>query len=136
MTKMTFDQAFQVPVHVLPAGTYWFKVAGNMNDVEKNVIKIYREDRSHLVATVPALPAQRKNIGYGAAVWTPSMDKTELRIAVGTREHPAALLTWFYPFGYSGHQFYYPRRDRERLREESTATVALNNSNVVHLSGN
>ena len=79
MTKMTFDQAFQVPGHVLPAGTYWFKVSGNMNDMQKNVIKIYRDDRSHLVATVPALPAQR-----GMARWTPSMDKTELRIAVGT----------------------------------------------------
>src|SRR5215470_19789608 len=67
LTKMTFDQPMEVPGHVLPAGTYWFKVMGNQNDLQKKIIKIYRSDRSHLVATVPSVPAQRKNMGYGRA---------------------------------------------------------------------
>src|SRR4029077_18327505 len=136
MTKMTFDQAVEVPNHVLPAGTYWFKVMGNTNDAMKNVVEIYDARKTHLIAMVPAIPAQRKSPGYGTAAWNPSMDKTELRIAAGSGEHPAALLTWFYPFGYSGHQFYYRHNERERLREEGVRTVALNNSGHVRLSGN
>ena len=30
-TKLTFNQPVEIPGHVLPAGTYWFVVAGSID---------------------------------------------------------------------------------------------------------
>ena len=128
MTKFSFDQPLRVPGKVLPAGTYWFRIKDGYhayNDVERNVISVWNENKSHEVVTLPAVPIQRRGEGYGTSMPVRSMDGITLRIADGVNGQPAALMTWFYPYGFTGHQFVYPSRERSRLDEQPSRELLL-----------
>jgi hypothetical protein len=118
LTKMTFSQPVEVAGRTLPAGTYWFKIWDQQNDTEKNLINIYTADFSHLVMVAPTRPVQRRDTGYGTAVPVPSMNKTELRLATETNNGQTALVTWFYPYGFDGHQYLQSRKDRRELHDQ------------------
>jgi len=49
-TKLSFNQSFQVPGRVLPAGTYWFVLAEE--PANRNIVRIFNSDRSTLYATI------------------------------------------------------------------------------------
>jgi hypothetical protein len=124
LTKFTFDQAVKVPGNVLPAGTYWFRVMGDFNDAQKNVILIFNAKQSKLIATVAAAPEERVKT------------RTLVRMAQGNNAEPAAMLTWFYPTENEGHAFLYSPRERSRLREESVSTVSARPpQNKLHVHG-
>lgn len=126
--QFTFTKPVEVPGKVLPPGTYWFVIqdAQNaFNDEEQNMIQIRNSDNTKTVATVPARPIQHKSEGYGTAEPSSSMDGVELSLAQGSGGHPEAILTWFYPHVYTGHQFVYSERDQKRLDEEPSQKVML-----------
>jgi hypothetical protein len=126
--QFTFAKPVEVPGQVLPPGTYWFVIQDAQNarnDEEQNLIQIRNADNTKTIATVPARPIQRKSEGYGTAQPTDSMDGVELSVAQGTGGHPEAILTWFFPFGYTGHQFVYSDKDQKRLDEEPSQKVVL-----------
>jgi hypothetical protein len=126
--QFTFAKPVEVPGQVLPPGTYWFVIqdAQNaFNDQEQNLIQIRNADNTKTIATVPARPVQRKSEGYGTAEPAASMDGVELSVAQSTGGHPEAILTWFYPHGFTGHQFVYSEKDQKRLDEEPSQKVVL-----------
>jgi hypothetical protein len=126
--EFTFTKPVEVPGTVLPPGTYWFVIqdAQNaQNDEEKNIIQIRNADNTDTVATVPARPIQRKSQGYGTASPSASMDGVEMSLAQSNGGHPEAILTWFYPSGFTGHQFVYSDNEQKRLDEEPNVKVVL-----------
>src|ERR1700757_1654354 len=49
-TKLTFNEPVEIQGHVLEAGTYWFTLMDSQSD--RNIVQIWNEDRSQLLATV------------------------------------------------------------------------------------
>jgi len=57
-TVMTFNEPFEIPGKVLPAGTYVFKLADDQSD--RNIVQIFTEDQKQLVATILAVSDYRE----------------------------------------------------------------------------
>src|SRR4051812_21736581 len=60
-TRLTFGQAVEIPGQTLPAGTYWFVRAGHGDFPNVNVITVYNEDRTDVVATVNTQYNERRD---------------------------------------------------------------------------
>src|SRR5580700_5023792 len=56
-SRLTFNQAVQIPGRVLPAGTYWFVLANTASN--RNVVQIFSADRSTLYGTILTVSASR-----------------------------------------------------------------------------
>src|ERR1700677_5304948 len=56
-TKVTFNQAVQIPGRVLPAGTYWFVLPEDIN--EHHEVRIFNSDRTMMYAVVFTNNAER-----------------------------------------------------------------------------
>src|SRR5579884_295501 len=95
-TKVTFNEAVEVPAKVFPAGTYWFKLMND--DSDRNIVQIWDADRMHLLATILTIPDYRL---------TPR-GKTVIKFAERPSDQPEALHAWFYPGENYGHEFVYP----------------------------
>jgi hypothetical protein len=110
-TKVTFDQAVQIPGRVLPAGTYWFVLP---EDISRHfVVYIYNSDRTVLVTTLLTASVEREK----------STDKTEITFAERDPMHPEAIVTWFYPGRAIGHEFLYPKQEGKELALGNRQTV-------------
>ena len=110
-TTVTFSAPVEIPGKVLPAGTYVFKVldeAGN-----RNVVQIFNEDETQLIATVLAIPDYRQ-IPPGKTIIN-----FEER-SVGT---PEAIKEWFYPGDNYGVQFVYPHDQATRIAGRTRQNV-------------
>src|ERR1700758_1740341 len=83
-TKLSFSQPVEIPGGVLPAGTYWLKLADTQS---RNVVDIYSSDWSKDYATLVTVPEYRLQ----------SNDHTEVEFAERPHDKPEALLTWYYP---------------------------------------
>jgi hypothetical protein len=57
-TIVTFSEAVEVPGHVLPAGTYIFKLMESNSD--RNIVQIWSKDGQHYITTVLAIPCIRE----------------------------------------------------------------------------
>jgi len=53
-TKVTFNEAVQVPGVTLPGGTYIFKLADS--DSQRTIVEIFNEDETRLITTILAIP--------------------------------------------------------------------------------
>src|SRR5579862_5393984 len=53
-TKITVNQPFEIPGHVLPAGTYVVKLVDIAG--ERHVVRFFSEDESKIYATLIAIP--------------------------------------------------------------------------------
>ncbi len=95
-TIVTFNNPVEVPGHVLPAGTYMFKLMNSNSD--RDIVMIESPHGSHLDAIVLAEPAYRLN-SSGHSVF-----KMEER----NPKSPEAIKDWFYPGDLIGIQFIYP----------------------------
>jgi hypothetical protein len=104
-TKLSFNQSFQIPGRVLPAGTYWFVLAGD--PANRNIVRIFNSDRSTLYATIFTINTESPT----------STDKTAITFAVREPMQPETLLSWFYPGRTSGHQFVYSHIEEEELAQ-------------------
>ena len=110
-TQLTFSQSVQIPGDVvLPAGTYWFKLADSKAD--RNVVQVFDTNWS-IIATTIAIPTQRPAI----------TNHTMLSLAEGAPDQPDVLVKWFYPGEATGHEFLYSTPMERQLSEENVITV-------------
>ena len=52
-TTLTFSQPVEIPGHVLPAGTYVFRLADSLSD--RHIVQVFNADGSRIIATVLAI---------------------------------------------------------------------------------
>jgi hypothetical protein len=101
-TKLTFNQAVQIPGRVLPAGTYWFKLADA--NTARNIVQIFNADQSTLYATILTNNTER-----------PNPTGTEITFADRGSMQPQSIVTWFYPGYIAGHEFVYSKTEEKEL---------------------
>jgi Protein of unknown function (DUF2911) len=109
-TKLTFNQAVQIPGRVLPAGTYWFVLAGA--NTTGNIVQIFNSDRSMVYATILTNNAERVN-----------PNGTEITLADRGSMQPQSIVTWFYPGYTSGHEFIYSKAEEKELARVKHSTI-------------
>ena len=104
-TKLSFSQPVEIPGGVLPAGTYWFKLADTQSH---NVVEIYSSDWSKDYATLVTVPEYRLQ----------STNHTEIEFAERPQDKPEALLNWYYPGTLAGHEFLYSSRQENAFARD------------------
>src|ERR1700680_4341834 len=102
-TKLTFNEAVQVPGTVLPAGTYIFRLYDSASN--RHVVRIFKEDNTTLVTTILAIPNQRLK----------PAEKTILPYSERPTNQPQAVNAWFYPGDNTGQQFVYQKSQAVEL---------------------
>jgi len=107
-TIFTFNEPFEVPGRVLPAGTYVFKLADSLSD--RDVVQIFNKDQNKLYATIMGIPDYRMR--------TPS--KTIVTFDERPKGSPEALDAWFYPGDNFGIEFVYPKERAMSLAKAKT----------------
>ncbi|MGA2354000.1 MAG: hypothetical protein ABSG02_05860 [Terriglobales bacterium] len=110
-TTITFSRAIQIPLQVLPAGTYLFKLADNRSD--ENLVQIFNADKTLLYATVRIIPTMRQKL----------TGDTVVAVAEPGTGQPDALLKWFYPGREVGFEFVYPKQKEKELAQDREQTV-------------
>lgn len=110
-TKVTFNEAVQVPGVALPAGTYVFKLADS--DGDRTIVQIFNEDETKLITTILAIPDYH--------LQTP--DKTIISFDERPTGQPEALKAWFYPGDNYGVAFVYPKQRATELAQANRQPV-------------
>jgi len=100
LTYLTFSQAVAIPGHVLPAGTYTFRLADSSSD--RNIVRIFNRAGTQLIATLMTIPDYR----------FASSDDTMITFGERSGSAPPAIRQWFYPGDSNGQEFIYPKRPR------------------------
>jgi len=102
-TKITINEAIEVPGAVLAPGTYILKLMDSPSN--RNVVQVFSQDengRQRLVTTIMAVSAYR--------LVTP--DRTMIDFEERPSGKPEAIHTWFYPGDNVGWEFVYPKSER------------------------
>ncbi len=110
-TILTFSQPFEIPGHVLPAGTYTFKVLDSLSD--RHIVQVFDADGSKIIATVMAIPDYRLK----------GTDKTVIKFTEVPAGSPEAIRAWFYPGNTIGQEFVYPKRRALQLAKAGHIVV-------------
>jgi hypothetical protein len=110
LTQITFSKAIEIPGHVLPAGTYQFKLV-NPDDLE--IVQIFSADGTRLYATLQTITTERPK---------PTGDTVLVMAEQGT-ERPEALVKWFYPGRTTGNEFVYDKHEGQQLAQEQQRTI-------------
>ena len=109
-TKLTFNRQVQIPGRVLPAGTYWFVLAGSLGS--RNIVEVFNTDRTKLFATV-----------FTNNIETPrATNETTITFAEREQMEPETILSWFYPGRTFGHQFVYSNAEDQKLAQAKRHT--------------
>jgi len=108
---LTFNQSFEIPGHVLPAGTYTFKLADTRSD--RHIVQIFSADGSRLIATLITIPDHRLKTTTETVI-------TFNEMPLGS---PDAIRAWFYPGSIVGRQFVYPKPRAALLAEAAKTAV-------------
>jgi hypothetical protein len=113
-TIITFNEPVEVPgvgQHVLPAGTYVFKLLDSPSD--RHIVQISNVREDHVYTTILAIANYRL--------------KTTGKTVMTFRERPAgepeALKAWFYPGHEWGEEFVYERSQAIQLAKEVNEPV-------------
>jgi hypothetical protein len=109
-TKITFSQPVEIAGHVLPAGTYLFKIADS-ND--RHIVQIFSADGKTVIATVMTVPDYRLK----------ATSETVIRFREVPAGSPEAVRAWFYPGQTNGEEFVYPKRRAIELAKASNVVV-------------
>ena len=110
-TVLTFSQPVEIPGHVLPAGTYTFKLADSMSD--RHIVQVFNADGSKIIATVMTIPDYRLT----------STAKTVIKFDEVPAGSPEVIRAWFYPGNTIGQEFVYPKSRAAQLARASKAAV-------------
>jgi hypothetical protein len=110
-TKLIFNKPVEVPGQVLAAGTYWFTLMAT--DADPDIVQIWNEDRSQLVATIFTVADYR---------YQPT-GKTVITFGERPGDQPVAIEAWFYPGENFGHEFVYPKTRAAALAQETHKPV-------------
>jgi hypothetical protein len=109
-TIVTFRAPVEVPGHVLPAGKYVFEVADTQ--ANRDIVEIFNADRTHLIATILAVPDYRLN----------PIGKTIITFEERAAGAPEAIRSWFYPGDTIGIEFRYPKVQSVRSAVDGKAS--------------
>jgi hypothetical protein len=85
-TTITFSGPVEVPgvgLHLLPAGTYVFKIVDSTSD--RHIVQIFNQDETQVITTVLAIPNYRLK----------TTDKTTITFRERPAGQPEALRAWF-----------------------------------------
>lgn len=110
-TQMTFNEPVEIPGQMLSAGTYWFALMDSQSD--RNIVQIWNEDRSQLIATVFTVSDYR---------FQPT-DKTVVNFEERPGDQSEAIQAWFYPGENFGHEFVYPKTQAISLAQQTQQPV-------------
>ena len=110
-TTITFSAPVDIPGHVLPAGTYVFKLLNS--DTDTNMVQVLNADQTNVYATLHTIPAIRRQ----------ATGKTSLQFAEQGSGEPDALLKWFYPGRLTGNEFIYTKGQESQLTRGERYTV-------------
>jgi LPXTG-motif cell wall-anchored protein len=113
-TRITFSAPVEVPgvgQHILPAGTYIFKLVDS--DADRHIVRIYNEDETQVLTTILAIPNYRLQ----------ATDKTVMTFRERPAGEPQALKAWFYPGRDWGDHFVYEKSRAIQLAKETNETV-------------
>jgi len=113
-TVITFNGPVEVPgvgQHLLPAGTYVFKLADSLSD--RHVVRIYNQDETQVLTTILAIPNYRLK----------ATDKTVITFRERPAGEPVSLKAWFYPGREWGEHFVYERSRAIQLAQETNEVV-------------
>jgi hypothetical protein len=111
LTNMTFSEPTEIPGHVLPAGTYTFKLINTDNG--EDTVEV-RDQNSHVEGIFLTIPDYRMKLS----------GKTVVTFSERPEGAPAALKAWFYPGENFGHRFVYPRSEAAKLARANNESVA------------
>jgi LPXTG-motif cell wall-anchored protein len=120
-TVLTFNQPFEIPGRVLPAGTYTFELADTMAD--RHIVRIFNADRSEVLATVMTIPNTRL---------TPT-NETVIKFREMPAGSPEAIRAWFYPGNTIGQEFVYPRQRATQLAKAANENVPATSVEVADI---
>jgi hypothetical protein len=113
-TVVTISGPIEVPgvgQHVLPAGTYVFRLLDSQSD--RHIVQIFNQDKTHLFTTILAIPNFRLK----------ATDKTVITFRERPAGEPEALRAWFYPGREWGEQFVYAKSRAVQLAKETNEPV-------------
>jgi hypothetical protein len=113
-TVITFSAPVEVPgvgQHILPAGTYVFKLVDS--SANRHVVRIFSQDETQVLTTILAIPNYRLQV----------TDKTVMTFRERPAGEPEALKAWFYPGHEWGDHFVYERSRAIQLAKETNETV-------------
>jgi len=113
-TTVTFSQPVEVPgvgTHILPAGTYVFKVVDSLST--RDIIQVFSKDERHVYATIITLPNYRLK----------AANETVMTFRERPANQPAALRAWFYPGNRVGQEFVYPKTRAAMIAKEVQESV-------------
>ncbi len=113
-TIITFSGPVEVPgvgQHILPAGTYMFKLLDSQSD--RHIVQILSEDGTHVFTTILAIPNLRLK----------TTDKTVMTFRERPAGDPEALKAWFYPGHEWGEQFVYERHRAVELAKVNNEPI-------------
>jgi hypothetical protein len=110
-TVLTFSQPVELPGHVLPAGTYMFKLADTQGD--RHIVQVFNADGSQLIATLVTIPDYRLT----------TTDQTVIKFREVSVGAPEAIRAWFYPGNSIGQEFVYPKTRAIQLAKAAQAVV-------------
>jgi len=113
-TKITVNEAIEVPGTVLPAGTYIFRLLDSPSD--RHVVQIFNEREDHIFATVIAIPNLRL---------TPT-GKTVLSFYEVPAGEPQPVRAWFYPGDDFGQEFVYANEHKVVVSQDASAVTTTN----------
>jgi hypothetical protein len=125
--KLTFNESVEIPGRILPAGTYWFVLLDSPSN--RNVVQIFNADRSVLYATLDTIPREH--------VCCEASGKATVTFAERPYGRPEAILTWFYPGEFIGHEFIYSNKEENELSRDMRQKVVVRPAeSAAHASGN
>jgi hypothetical protein len=113
-TVVTINGPIEVPgvgQHVLPAGTYVFKLLDSLSD--RHIVQIFSQDKTHVFTTILAIPNYRMK----------ATDKTVITFRERPAGEPEALRAWFFPGSEWGEEFVYAKPRAAQLAKETNEPV-------------
>jgi hypothetical protein len=113
-TVITFSGPVEVPgvgQHLLPAGTYVFKLLDSLSD--RHIVQIFNQDETQVLTTILAIPNYRLK----------ATDKTVITFRERPAGEPESLRAWFYPGHDWGEDFVYERPRAIELAKETNEAV-------------
>lgn len=110
-TVLTFSQSVEIPGHVLPAGSYTFKLADSMSD--RHIVQVFNADGTKIIATIMTIPDYRLK----------PTDLTVIKFGEMPIGSPEVVRAWFYPGNTLGQEFVYPKKRALQLAKAGQFVV-------------
>lgn len=123
-TVVTFSAPVALPGVTLPAGSYLFKLADSQ--VNRNIVQVFDKDRTKILATIIAIPAQRNE----------PADETVITFKEAPANAAPAIQYWYYPGEKSGQEFAYSRKQAIEIANAAHTSVLSTDSDDVTKAGN